>query len=118
MRFSGVMVGSSDSHKLGEFYTKVLGKPAFQSDAWYGWFEGAQIVIGMHSEVSGKSAQPQRAMLMFEVDDVAAEFDRIAGLGADVISKPYQPDGGDGGWLATLEDPDGNYFQLHTPMSM
>ncbi len=118
MKFSGVMIGSSDSDKLAEFYTRVLGAPAFQQDTWYGWFEGG-FVIGTHSEVHGKSGEPQRMMLMLEVDDVAGEFDRIAGLGANVISKPYQPgtDGGDG-WLATLEDPDGNYLQLHTPMSM
>jgi predicted enzyme related to lactoylglutathione lyase len=116
MRFSGVMVGTHDSQRLGAFYTSVLGKPAFQMDTWYGWGDGGQLVIGTHSDVSGANAQPQRMMLMLEVDDVAAEYDRIAGLGAGSIAKPYQPDGADGGWIATLEDPDGNYVQLHTPM--
>ena len=116
MRFSGVMMGTHDSKRLGEFYTSILGKPSFQMDTWYGWVDGAQLVIGAHSDVSGASQQPQRIMLMLEVDDVAAEYDRITGLGASAVAKPYQPEDADGGWLATLEDPDGNYVQLHTPM--
>jgi predicted enzyme related to lactoylglutathione lyase len=115
MRFSGVMVGSKDSRRLGAFYTGVLGEPSFQMDSWYGW-ENGQLVIGNHSEVSDSSLEPQRMMLMLEVDDVAAEHDRAAALGARSVAGPYQPDGADGGWLATLEDPDGNYLQLHTPM--
>lgn len=117
MRFSGVMVGTQDSGRLGGFYTSVLGEPAFQMDTWYGWGDGGQLVIGSHSDVHGPSSQPQRILLMLEVDDVDAEYDRIAGLGAATVAKPYQPDGANGGWLATLEDPDGNYVQLHTPMS-
>ena len=42
------------------------------------------------------------------------EFDRIKKLGAEVISEPYKM--GEGNfWIATLADPDGNYFQLMTP---
>ena len=41
------------------------------------------------------------------------EFERIKGVGAAVIAAPYQI--GEG-WIATLADPDGNYFQLMTPM--
>jgi predicted enzyme related to lactoylglutathione lyase len=33
--------------------------------------------------------------------------------GATVIREPYQIDGG---WIATLAGPDGNYFQWVTPM--
>jgi predicted enzyme related to lactoylglutathione lyase len=33
--------------------------------------------------------------------------------GAVVIKEPYDMQGG---WIATLADPDGNYFQLVTPM--
>jgi predicted enzyme related to lactoylglutathione lyase len=44
------------------------------------------------------------------------EFDRIKGLGATVEHEPYQPGDGDEMWLATFEDPDGNFFQLASPM--
>ena len=41
------------------------------------------------------------------------EFERIKAAGATVIREPYEMGGG---WIATLADPDGNYFQLVTPM--
>jgi predicted enzyme related to lactoylglutathione lyase len=117
VRFSGVMVGTHDSDALGAFYTKVLGEPTFQTGPWYGWMDGGQLVVGAHSDVRGTSTQPQRMMLMIEVDDVATQYERLTGLGAEAVAEPYQPDGGNGGWLATIADPDGNYVQLHTPMS-
>ena len=45
-----------------------------------------------------------------------AEFERIKDLGAEVVKEPYELDGNF--WLATFADPDGNCFQLATPMSM
>jgi predicted enzyme related to lactoylglutathione lyase len=47
---------------------------------------------------------------------VKGEFDRIKGLGAAVQQEPYQPGGAEEMWIATFEDPDGNYFQLASPM--
>ncbi len=44
------------------------------------------------------------------------KFERIKGLGARVEREPYQPDGVSDMWLATFEDPDGNFFQLASPM--
>lgn len=45
------------------------------------------------------------------------EAERIKGLGVTVQHEPYQPGGNANMWLATFEDPDGNYFQLASPMS-
>jgi predicted enzyme related to lactoylglutathione lyase len=115
MKISGVMIGTEDAQKLGEFYTKVLGEPGFRDGEWWGWENGGGIMIGNHSEVHGASAQPQRIMLSFEVDDVKATFEAITGFGATVIAEPYQPDDGMDNWLATFADPDGNYFQLMSP---
>ena len=39
----------------------------------------------------------------------------LKSAGATVVQEPYQMDG-DPGWIATLSDPDGNYFQLMSPM--
>ena len=44
------------------------------------------------------------------------EFDKMKAAGATVVQEPYQM-GDDPGWIATLSDPDGNYFQLMSPMS-
>ncbi len=52
-------------------------------------------------------------MINFETAQVQQEFERIKALGGKVIREPYQMGQG---WIATLADPDGNYFQLVTPM--
>jgi predicted enzyme related to lactoylglutathione lyase len=119
MKISGVMIGASDVHELAAFYTKVLGPSSFHDGDWYGWFDGAGIMLGPHSEVKGKSQNPERLIIMLEVDDVKAKFDEFKGLGADVVAEPYRPQGNEENfWLATLADPEGNYFQLATPMEM
>ena len=114
-----VMIGSDDPKSLSEFYTKVLGKPAWEDSAYVGWQAGSSwLMIGEHSEVKGRNEMPGRIILNFETPDVKGEFDRIKGLGADVQQEPYQPGGADASemWIATFKDPDGNYFQLASPM--
>jgi predicted enzyme related to lactoylglutathione lyase len=112
MKFNGVMIGSEDPHALGAFYTSVLGQPDFQDGTWYGWGEDSTLMLGEHSEVHGKNATPQRMMIMIEVDDVMGAFATLVGQDAQVIAEPYQPEPDREMWLATLEDPDGNYLQL------
>jgi predicted enzyme related to lactoylglutathione lyase len=119
LNLTTVMIGSEDSQGLGAFYTKVLGDPAWQDSGYVGWQVGnAMLMIGSHSEVKGRNEMPGRIILNFETPDVKAEFERIKGLGVTVQHEPYQPGGDAAGdlWLATFEDPDGNYFQLASPM--
>lgn len=118
MKLSGIMLGTEDSKKLADFYTKVLGEPGWQQVDWFGYdTDGTNIVIGPHSEVKGVNDSPGRIMMTFETEDLQAEFARIKDCGAKVIAEPYQPSKDDNPdtWLATLADPDGNYFQLATP---
>ena len=70
-----------------------------------------------HSEVKGKSAHPGRVIWNIETADVKSEFDRLVGAGATAVQEPYAPGGEGMGLIATLSDPDGNYFQLMSPMS-
>lgn len=118
MKVSGVMIGSSQPKVLGEFYTKVLGKPGYQENEWYGYGDGASsLMVGSHSEINGSSKEPQRIMISMTVDDVKTEFERLKNCGASVVAEPYQPDaeGSPDLWLATLADPDGNYLQIARP---
>ena len=121
MKLANVMIGSENSKILGDFYTKVFGKPGWQQNDWYGFdLGGSYLMIGPHSEVHGKNESPGRIMFALETDNVQAEFTRIKGLGAEVIAEPYQPDKDrdSNAWLSTFADSDGNYFQLLTPMKM
>jgi predicted enzyme related to lactoylglutathione lyase len=112
------MIGTMRLKELASFYEKVLGKPADMADdenGFYGWMVGATFIgVLEHSEMQGSSKDPGRVMINFETPQVKDEFDRIKALGAVVIKAPYEMGGG---WIATLADPDGNYFQLITPMS-
>ena len=118
MKFAGVMLGSDQPKVLGEFYTKILGKPDWEQGDWYAfWKDGSGIVIGSHSEVKGQNDCPARMMISLNSKDVKKDFKRLVELGAKEVAKPYQPDmdeSGDG-WLATVADPDGNYIQISTP---
>jgi hypothetical protein len=57
----------------------------------------------------GQTKDPGRIMFNFETPQVKEEYERIKALGGVVIAEPYELEGG---WIATLADPDGNYFQL------
>ena len=116
MNFNSVLIGSEDPKGLTEYYSKLFGEPAFDMDGYTGWQLGSGwITVGPHSEVSGKNPQPGRMLLNIETPDVKGEFDKLKAAGATVVQEPYQM-GEDPGWIATLSDPDDNYFQLMSPM--
>ena len=117
LNLNSVMIGTKQLKELSAFYEKALGKPAEMVDAengFFGWQVGSgYFSILEHSEMGGKTKDPGRVMLNFETTQVKDEFARLKALGATVIHEPYEMGGG---WIATLADPDGNYFQLVTPM--
>jgi predicted enzyme related to lactoylglutathione lyase len=88
------------------------------SDGDYaGWLIGSGFVtIGPHSEVHGKNDAPGRLIWNIETPDVRGEFDRLKAAGALVVREPYELEGAPGSAIATLTDPDDNYFQLMSPM--
>lgn len=118
MNFNSILIGSADPARLAEYYTKVLGAPAGFSDADFtGWQIGSGfITVGPHSEVSGRNQQPGRLIWNIETTDVRGEFDRMKAAGAIVVAEPYSFEGYPDSLIATLADPDDNYFQLMTPM--
>jgi predicted enzyme related to lactoylglutathione lyase len=117
LNLNSVMIGTQQPKEMAAFYEKVLGKPAGMVDeefGFYGWEAGATYLsILDHSEMVGRTKDPGRILLNFETTQVKEEFERIKTLGGTVIKEPYEMEGG---WIATLADPDGNYFQLVTPM--
>ncbi len=119
LNLNSVMIGTKQLKNLSAFYEKLFGKaPEYVDDnaGFHGWQIGSTYFSLLdHSEMVGKTKDPGRIMLNFETTQVKEEFERIKGLGAGVIRAPYEMGGG---WIATLTDPDGNFFQLVTPMEM
>ena len=116
MQFNGILIGSDDPARLIAYYTKVLGEPGYADEGYSTWMLGSGTVsIGAHSQVHGANAQPGRLIWNIETPDVQGEFDRMKAAGAIVVREPYSFEGFPDSWIATLADPDDNYFQLMTP---
>jgi predicted enzyme related to lactoylglutathione lyase len=118
MNFNSLLIGSAEPQRLVDYYTKLFGEPGMAEGGYTGWLIGTGFVtVGPHSEVSGSNSQPGRLIWNIETADVQGEFDRMKAAGAIVVAEPYGFEGAPGSSIATLADPDGNYFQLMTPMS-
>lgn len=117
LKLNSIMIGTKQPKALVAFYEKVFGKPADMADeanGFWGWQLGSGFFsVLAHSAMDGKAKDPGRVMFNFESAQVKEEFARIKALGGGVIKEPYEMGGG---WIATLADLDGNYFQLVTPM--
>lgn len=112
------MLFSEDPKALSDFYKKVFQKdPEWEMEGYFGFGAGGtHLMVGPHDKVHGKNANPERIIINFETPDVKGEFARIKELGATVVAEPYHTGEEPNMWIATLADPDGNFFQLGSPM--
>jgi predicted enzyme related to lactoylglutathione lyase len=119
MNFNSILVGSADPQRLVEYYTKLFGEPGFSDGTYAGWMIGSgYLTIGPHSEVTGENREPGRLIWNIETPDVSGEFEKLKAAGAIVVREPYGFEAAPEASIATLADPDGNYFQLMSPMEM
>jgi predicted enzyme related to lactoylglutathione lyase len=122
MNFNSILIGSEHAPELAAYYTKVLGEPMFSGGGYSSWMVGTGVVtVGPHDQVHGKNAEPGRCIWNIESEDVQGDFDRMKAAGAIVVREPYQMEGEadmPSVTIATLADPDGNYFQVMTPIRM
>ena len=118
MNFNSILIGSADPQRLVDYYTKLFGAPAMPEEGGYtGWQLGHGLRDGRAAlQVQGKNAQPGRLIWNIETADVKGEFERLKAAGAIVVAEPYEFEGAPGSAIATLADPDDNYFQLMSPM--
>ena len=112
---SGASLWSEDKENLIPFYRDILGLrvlmvendgyTVFGDNVNKGW-----LGIGTHSKVSGTAIDPYRHMIALGTTSVEEEFVRLKSKGVEFIEQPT--DYGDGFWIATLKDPEGNVVQL------
>jgi predicted enzyme related to lactoylglutathione lyase len=116
MDFNSILIGSDDPARLVAFYTKLLGDPTYGDAAYSSWLIGrGSVTVGAHDQVHGSNKEPGRIIWNIESDDVKADFERFRAAGATVVREPYNFEQFPDMWIATLADPDGNYFQLMSP---
>jgi predicted enzyme related to lactoylglutathione lyase len=117
MNFNSILIGSEDPARLAAYYTKLFGEPGFNEGGFIGWMIGnGAVTVGPHDQVKGTNAEPGRLIWNIESPDVKADFERFKTAGATVVREPYTFEEVPGSWIATFADPDGNYFQLISPM--
>ena len=120
LNLNSIMISSADYKKLANYYSEVFQKKADMEDEnskVSGYLVGNSFLsIAAHDKVTGPNQNPERSMVFFETTDVAGEFERIKNIeGTTVVKEPYSPGGNEKFSIATLADPDGNYFQLASP---
>lgn len=113
-----VSISTSNAKKLAEFYKKTVGLK--QQSVWENsenGEEGYQFTAGKnniyimdHSKIKGKAKDANRILLNIEVDDIEKEVKRLKKAKVKVVADIYHMEGY--GLIATLKDPDGNYFQF------
>ena len=120
LNLNSLLVFSQNPKQLVEFYKKVFNMEVGWTGGDFSGFKVGNgiIAFGPHDKVHGKNSNPERIIINYESDDFAKEFERVKSTGAKVIQEPYHPGEDLEMSLATFEDPDGNYFQLTTPMKM
>jgi predicted enzyme related to lactoylglutathione lyase len=104
-------VTSADPARLGTFYRDVVGLPPNPQIGEFAFdCAGTGLIIDGHSETKGPAKEPQRVLIDFFVDDLAAEQKRLETAGVKFIRTAGREEWG--GVISTFADPDGNYCQL------
>ena len=90
MDFNSILIGSENAERLAEYYTKLLGAPAFSDGGYTAW----QIGIGLgHRRPAlrgqGQQQAPGRLIWNIESEDVKGDFERLKAAGAIVVREPY-----------------------------
>jgi predicted enzyme related to lactoylglutathione lyase len=118
LNLNSLLIFSENPKALGDFYRKALAVTPSTMEENYNMFQvgTSTLIIGPHTAVKGKNKNPERIMFNLETADVKSEFTRIKAAGAKVIAEPYNMGDNKDFLIATLADPDGNYFQLVSPM--
>lgn len=117
--FESLTLFSEDAKKLADFYRDKVGlKMTMEAEVGedgenlFGFeFEGGPgFYIMDHSKVKGTNKEPERIIFNLEVSNIEVDVKKLDEAGVKKIQDTYHMQ--NYGYLATFEDPDGNYFQL------
>lgn len=112
-----VIIFSPHHEKLAGWYETVLGfKITERVDMPHEHFISFDFgklyfSIGHHGKVKGKSKDPYRIMIGFDVFSVSNTYRELKKKGVVFLAKPFMAPPG-GYWCATARDPEGNVLQF------
>ena len=121
MNLNGLLIGTENTERLKDYYTKLFGKPNWDEGGYFGWQIGTgSVTVGPHDQVKAKNSEPGRLIWNIETEDVKGQFQKLKAAGATVVKEPYQMGEAPGQqmWITTFSDPDNNYFQLMSPIDI
>ncbi len=121
MKFAGICLNTKDVRRLAEFHQKVLGAEGEGDDRHFtiktqGTGLNIFSVEGMEEMAPGSTGGMGfgSVSLMFEVKGVDHEYERLTGLGVEMIKPPETyPWGARSFWF---KDPDGNIVDFYEPV--
>ncbi|MCL4242755.1 MAG: VOC family protein [Dehalococcoidia bacterium] len=107
-----IQLASPDPQRLAAFYRDVVGLKPTEGMGDQSFHIGAAglLFIVDHSEVSGPTAEPARAIIDLHIGGLDAEHERLERAGVKFIRNKGVEFWG--GVISTFEDPDGNRIQL------
>jgi predicted enzyme related to lactoylglutathione lyase len=110
---AGIILWTGDAPRLAAFYRDALRLPVHSDHGDFVAFElrpGVRLSVGKHRNVTGQAKDPFRVMVNLRVADIHAAHRALTGGGVPFLRPPERERWG--GWVATLQDPDGNVIQL------
>lgn len=112
-----IIIFSHDHEKLAQWYNKILGFKITETidmpNERFISFDFGKLYfsIGEHDKVKGKSKDPYRIMIGFDVKSVTKTYAELSKKGVTFIAKPFEAPPG-GYWCTTAKDPEGNILQF------
>lgn len=124
MKFVSTRIITADVPRLVAFYEMVTGASAVWGNELFAEIPtpvgvlaiGSDKTVALFGEGSAEPAANRSAIIEFIVDDVDADYERLRGRVAEIVTEPTTMPWGNRALL--FRDPDGNLVNLFTPVSV
>lgn len=112
MRLGGVSLLTNDVVKLADFYKALLETDNNSSDEVHQTIIAEETMLTIYNDGSIKNNNNQNICIVFTVDDIEKEYQKVLALGVELIEKPTKRP-----WGAvnmSFYDPDRNVIYLRS----
>ncbi len=112
MRIGEICFLTNDVVRLASFYKQLFGVDNHSDDPVHQMVIDREVQLAVYNDGTPKNNQNQNLSAVFTVEDVEAEYERLLGMGVEIIEKPTARP-----WGAvnmSFHDPDGNIIYLRS----